>query len=148
MNPRTGVLLTVVAFAAVFFTTVDPVWSRGKGASCHNCIEDSGKSKHSCSSAQCEGGDNCFTGCDHLSTSTGGCFSQHEHCDGFLASNTAVLDAIARNDGHALRQLIASHPTAVLYNDEREAIQLLDCDKHVIDHIPVSADLSEALDDE
>ena len=113
---------------------------------CHNCIEDSGHTKHSCARAECEGGDNCFEGCDHTTTVTGGCFTSHEFCPAFLASNDDVITAIARNDAVGLRKLLREHPAAAAYNNDRASVQLFDCNHRVIDNLIVSTELATELD--
>jgi hypothetical protein len=76
----------------------------------------------------------------HQGDESGHCDEYHDYCmetDDFDMAQIAGL--AAQGERGMLLDLARRNGSSLLFNSEREAVQVLDCGKHVIAHFPVAA---------
>jgi hypothetical protein len=76
----------------------------------------------------------------HQGDASGSCDAHHDSCNESDDVDMAQVAALAaKGEREALIDLARRNGSSLLFNSEREAVQILDCGKHVIAHFPVVA---------
>ncbi len=79
----------------------------------------------------------------HFAWLPGQCGDMHDVCN--PEEQAQLEENLKAQDGIALRALLRAHPDIFSVNAARAAIQVADCDGHLMAHFPISAELAQEL---
>jgi hypothetical protein len=155
MNGYIGALAVVTATTLLFgsapsesyvMETVESKVDATAAATCGSC----GGAPHSfCQGANPYDCDSSEIGC-HCPTAQGSCGEWHMSggcSSGLLESTEAIHRSLLANNLDAVRTIVAAQPRVVINND-RNAVQVVGCDKSIFAHIPLTQDQFKQLVDD